>query len=149
MLNLIFVLLAQSLAMLVLVLPIIFPFSTKKNWISQLFMLVVSLVLVRKHLSSLYYRCDASNDYAAGHGFGDIIFTYFTFLILATFVFNIVMRFVRSKFKVNFMDVAIVLVLAFTTWQISNLYEHPEWEGRCEKIEPMARLFLITPKEKN
>ena len=148
MLDLIIILLAQSFGMLLVVLPIIFPFSGKKNWISQLFIFVVSIFVLREHLSSLYYRCDVSNAYGAGHGLGDIIFAYYTFLLLALFAFNIVMRFVRSSFKVNLVDVLIVIMLTVTTMHVSKLYEHPDWEGGCERIEPLASFMLVYSKEK-
>lgn len=147
MFDLFIVLLVQSLLMLVLVLPIIFPFSGKRHWISQIFIVVVSIVVAREHLSSLYYMCDVSTSYGAGHGLGHIFFTYYTFILLAVFTFNIVMRFIRSSFKVNFVDFLIIAILTMTTLHVSKLYEHLSGEGGCEKIEPLATFMFVYPKE--
>ena len=139
MFEIIWVLLVMSFIVLILVLPIIFPFSKIKRWVSQLFMFVVYVYLLREYLRELYFLCNVDNKVSAGVSFGIGIFQIFVWVVFATFSFNIFVSFYRRRYKVNYIDIFLLILFVLTPFYIESIYEFG-----CKQLEPLGNILFVS-----
>ena len=144
MFEIIWVLLVMSFIVLILVLPIIFPFSKIKRWVSQLFMFVVYVYLLREYLRELYFLCDVDNKVSAGAAFGIVIFQIFAWVVFATFVFNIFVSFYRRRYKVNYIDIFLLILFVLTPFYIESISVNLHYEFGCKQLEPLGNILFVS-----
>jgi len=137
----IFLQLIVSLGMLLLVLPIIFPFTTVKRWVSQLLMIVIYVLFVIVYIDNLYVHCDTSRVIGFFDEIGIGFVAWYGVVALLVFIFNIVVSWVKRGYKIIVLDLLLLIVFMTTPFYLNYLAESLHLEQGCEKFEPLEYLF--------
>ena len=130
--------------LLILVLPIIFSFLKIKRWVSQLFMFVVYVYLLREYLRELYFLCNVDNKVSAGAAFGIGIFQIFVWVVFATFVFNIFVSFYQRRCKANYIDIFLLILFVLTPFYIESISVNLHYEFGCKQLEPLGNILFVS-----
>jgi len=136
-----FVQLTVSFAMLLLVLPIIFPFTKVKRWVSQLLMVVVYGLFITVYIDNLYKHCDSSRVIGFFDEIGIGFIAWYGVVALLVFIFNIVVSWIKRGHKIIVLDLLLLIVLMATPFYLNYLAESLHLEQGCEKFEPLGYLF--------
>ena len=136
-----FVQLVISFAMLLLVLPIIFPFTKVKRWVSQLLMLVIYVLFITVYIDSLYKHYDTSKVIGFFDEVGVGFVAWYGVVALLVFTFNIVVSWIKRGHKVIVLDLLLLIVFMTTPFYLNYLAESLHLEQGCEKFEPLKYLL--------
>jgi hypothetical protein len=143
----IYALMALSMGFLALVLPIILAFTNKARWVSQFFMFVMYLLLLREYTIELYFICDVSNKISAGIGLGIIMFQTYVVTVLAIFILNIIIfyiiSFYKKKYTIYFIDMVFLILFILTPFYINSVSVNLHYEGGCSQLETLGRILFI------
>ena len=129
------------------ILPIIFLFTSMKRWVSQLFMFVVYLLLLREYTIELYFICDVSNKISAGAGLGIIMFRAYVLAVLAIFILNIIVFYIISVFKkkysIYFIDAVLLILFVSTPFYVDSVSVNLHYEFGCNQLETLGNILFI------
>ena len=130
-----------SFAMLLLVLPIIFPFTKVKRWVSQLLMVVIYGAFVSLYIESVEMHCDNNRVIGFFDEIGIGLVAWYGLAALLVFIFNIVVSWIRRGHKVMVLDLVLLILFLATPFYLNALAQNLHIEKGCEKFEPFHYLL--------
>ena len=119
-------------------------FFDKKRWISQLLMILIMGFLLVTHIGELYYLCDWKDTNNSRGVLGVGLYMYFSLYVVGGLLINIIIGFILNRFKINWIDIFLAIVLIVLTFYINYLYGTASGEFGCSEIEPFASLFGLS-----
>ena len=130
-----------SFAMLLLVLPIIFPFTKVKRWVSQLLMVVIYGAFVSLYIESVEMHCDNNRVIGFFDEIGIGLVAWYGLAALLVFIFNIVVSWIKRNHKIIFLDLVLLILFLGTPFYLNALAQNLHIEKGCEKFEPFHYLL--------